>query len=96
MRNSAGRANCSKATITDTGLPGRPKKGVRPSRPKAKGLAGCIATCQNSMSPNSASTALTRSYSPMDTPPEVKTASASSPALARVSRSSAASSGTIP
>ena len=40
----------SKVTKEDTGLPGRPKIGVSPIRPKARGLPGFMATFQNSIS----------------------------------------------
>ena len=50
---SAGRANNSKLTMDDTGLPGKPKTGTeRPlsvNTPNAKGLAGFIAICIHSI-----------------------------------------------
>ncbi|OPY12642.1 MAG: hypothetical protein A4E67_00058 [Syntrophaceae bacterium PtaB.Bin038] len=39
--------NCSKETMVDTGLPGRPKRGFPSSRPKASGRPGRMATRQN-------------------------------------------------
>src|SRR5690606_19572906 len=70
----AGRANSSKETIDDTGLPGNPNTGTPPTVPTASGFAGRIATCIHSMSPRSSSTAFTRSKSPILTPPEVTSA----------------------
>ena len=59
-----GRANSSKLTIDDTGLPGSPNTGTaaRPDRstvPKANGFAGRIATCIHRMSPMRSSTTFT-------------------------------------
>ena len=52
----AGRANSSKLTADDTGLPGRPKTGTSATTPKAKGLAGFTATCIHRISPTVSST----------------------------------------
>ena len=59
MARSAGRANNSKETIEETGLPGRPKTGTPSTRPKASGLAGLMATCIHRMSPIRSSTTFT-------------------------------------
>ncbi len=63
---TAGRPNCSKATIELTGLPGSPSRGTRvpfgaSSSPKASGFAGRILTDQKSIWPCWASASLTRS-----------------------------------
>ena len=81
--HSAGRTKRWKVSIDATGLPGRPKNSAGPMRPTASGRPGCIATCQNSMPPASCSTALTRSWSPTETPPEVSTTSAVAAAARR-------------
>ena len=79
----AGRTNCSKDIIIDTGLPGRPKTGfaLRVSWggiiPNRSGFPGFMATFQNFVSiPSSTKTPFTRSYSPTLTPPEIKITSA--------------------
>ena len=48
--SSAGRANSSKLTWEETGLPGRPKIGTPWSIPKASGFAGRMAICHHSIS----------------------------------------------
>ena len=75
IRRNAGRANSSKLTIEETGLPGRPNTGTSPTSPKANGLAGLIAICIQRMSPMRSSTTFTKSNDPMLTPPLVSTAS---------------------
>ena len=66
-----GRTNCSKETIADTGLPGRPNNGTPSMAPNASGLPGRMATCQKCMAlPISPMTFLTKSKSPTETPPE--------------------------
>ena len=45
-----GLTNCSKETMDETGLPGRPKTGFPSIVPKAKGFPGFIATFQKTIS----------------------------------------------
>ena len=45
--------------MDDTGLPGNPNTGMPSTRPKARGLAGLMATCIQDMSPISFSTFFT-------------------------------------
>ena len=59
MNRSAGLASSSKLTMDDTGLPGSPNTGVASTSPKAKGLAGLMAICIQSMSPIRSKTAFT-------------------------------------
>ena len=80
----AGRPNSSNATIELTGFPGSPRCGTRrPSgasnAPKASGFPGFIRTVQKSIAPSRASTSLTTSKSPRETPALVTIMSASSP-----------------
>src|SRR5918993_1052084 len=106
-RRRAGRASNSKLTSDDTGLPGSPntgtRRGPRSSRPagpgttpKASGLAGRIATCIHRMSPIRSRTTLTRSVSPIDTPPLDRTASHDATPRWRASAMAAAASGARP
>ena len=60
---------------TTPGCRGGRTPGVPSTRPKANGLAGRIAICIQRMSPMRSSTTLTKSKSPMDTPPLVSMAS---------------------
>ena len=88
--------NSSKDTKTETGLPGRPKKGLPSTSPKAWGAPGCMDTLYRSMVPSPSRILFTTSRCPTETPPEVmkQSASASPPAMA--ARSLASSSSTIP
>ena len=84
MRSSAGRTNISNDAKELTGLPGSVKIGVPPgSRPRPCGLPGWTATRTNSTPGSSASAALTTSYAPMLTPPDVTTRSTSSSPTSR-------------
>ena len=58
-RSRAGRTNWQKVTITDTGLPGKPKNQAPPRRPKASGRPGLTATFQKRTSPSSPSASRT-------------------------------------
>ncbi len=97
-RNAAsiGARNSSAHTTDDTGLPGRPSSGVRPSVPNIRGLPGRIAIFQkSSASPDSPSALWTRSCSPTEAPPVVTSRSAPRADSAMV-RSVALSSGAMP
>ena len=54
----AGKTNKRKVIITETGLPGSPKKIVLFSLPNARGLPGFTATFQKFISPSSLTTSL--------------------------------------
>ena len=98
--SSAGRTNISNDANELTGLPGSVKIGVPPgSRPRPCGLPGWTATATNSTPGSSASAALTTSYAPMLTPPEVTIArrrSRRAPAAASRSASGSSAHGTEP
>ena len=68
-------------TNAETGLPGNPKIAHLPARPKRNGLPGLIATRQRSIcAPTHASSGLTRSRSPTETPPLITSTSCFRPA----------------
>src|SRR5690606_28208623 len=70
IRRSPGATWTWKDTMTLTGLPGSAKTGTRPpSTPNPWGLPGCIATVVNPI--RSANAALTTSFVPTLTPPDV-------------------------
>src|SRR6266852_3475808 len=98
-RSIAGTTNNSNVTMVETGLPGSPKTKVSPHFPNTAGFPGRIATASKwNCAPRSLSTVSTRSYFPIDTPPERTSASSFRPRsiLARRSstRSAALPSGT--
>ena len=79
----AGRTNTSNDTIELTGLPGSVTTGTPSNRPAPCGIPGCIATLANS-TPWPVRASFTTSYAPADTPPEVRSRSASARCGARV------------
>src|SRR5579863_4979822 len=85
----AGRTKSSKVTIVETGLPGRPKTGLPLQSAKTTGLPGRMATASKIVSaPNSFRTGSTRSYFPIETPPERMSRSDSRPVAILARRSS--------
>ena len=93
-RCRAGQSNCRAVIAAATGLPGKPKNGLAPRRPKAKGRPGLRNNFQNATSPNSATSGRIQSLSPADTPPVVTTTSQSRANSARARRSASGWSGT--
>src|SRR5829696_3093716 len=75
MLRNAGRMNSSKPTRADTGLPGKLKTRVSPEVAKLNGFPGFMNTRRKWTWASSESSGLTRSRSPMDTPPLVMTTS---------------------
>ena len=82
-RSSAGRAKTSKVVRAETGFPGRPNTRAPPASPETpntNGFPGRMATAVTaSRTPFSSRAGSTKSKRPMDTPPEMKSASAARP-----------------
>ena len=82
--------------MTETGLPGSPKKSAPPTLPNASGRPGFIAIFQKPTSPVLSSVSFTKSASPTETPPEVMIASAAAAASRNARSTSSRASRTTP